>query len=270
MHRSSRSGFTIIELMIFSAIFALVTVSFLSILVAVVRIQARQGAANDVNQQSDFVLATVQRLVEQSSQIEGTSGVAVTDITMRMASTSQDPTRLYVATGTIYLKQGSAAAQALTTSQVQVTSASFTKRSNPGGRDGLAVNLTIANASASTTRNVARILNVFVTRASAATFDADVVPSTGNTYKLGVNAQPWQSINETIYFSSGNVGVGIVSPAAKLEVDGGVRLNTATSKPSCGATTRGTIWFTQAGGGSSDVVEVCKRNASSTYIWTAF
>jgi type II secretory pathway component PulJ len=96
MNRNSRSGFTIIELLIFSAIFALVTISFLSVLVAVVRVQSRQGASTDVNQQSDFVLATVQRLVEQSSQIEGTANTAVTDITLRMASSSQDPSRLYL------------------------------------------------------------------------------------------------------------------------------------------------------------------------------
>ena len=267
--RSSRAGFTLVELIIFSAIFSLVTVSFLSILVAVVRVQARQGASNDVNQQSDFILATVQRLVEQASHIEGTAGVEATSVTLRMPSASEDPTRLYVSGGIVYLEVAGGQAQALTTDQVAVTDAAFVKRSNAGGKDGLAMSMTVSNNTGSSTRAVARLLDVFVSRVSAATFDADVVPSTGNTYKLGVNAQPWQSINELMYFSSGNVGVGVSSPASKLEVNGGVRLNTGTSKPTCASGIRGTLWITQAGSGSADVVEACLRNASSTYNWVA-
>lgn len=269
MNRNSRSGFTIIELLIFSAIFALVTISFLSVLVAVVRVQSRQGASTDVNQQSDFVLATVQRLVEQSSQIEGTANTAVTDITLRMASSSQDPSRLYLSNGTIYLQQAGGTPLPLTTSQVQVTSASFIKRSNAGGKDGLAVNMTIANASASSTKNVARALDVFVARVSAATFDSDVIPSTTNL-KLGVNANAWSSVNDLMYFYSSNVGIGVTNPASKLEVDGGVRINAnGASKPTCASGIRGTVWVTQASGGSNDVIEACLRNASSSYNWTA-
>lgn len=264
---SRRSGFTLIELTVFAAIFSLVTVSFLSILVAVVRVQARQGASNDVNQQSDFVLATVQRIVEQSSYIEGTAGSAVSDITLRMPSASQDPTRLYLSDGAIYMQVAGGAAAPITTSDVLVNSATFTKKTNAGGKDGLAINMSISNNTSNTTRSITRALDVFVTRVSAATFDSDLVPNTNNTYKLGVSSQIWQSINDSLYFSSGNVGVGVASPASKLEVDGGVRLNTATSKPTCASTIRGTIWVTQSGGGSSDVIEVCLRNASSSYNW---
>lgn len=267
--RSSRKGFTVIELMLFSAIFALISISFISILVAVVRVQSRQGASSDVNQQSDFALATIQRLVEGSSHIDGTPGVASSGVVLRMPATAQDPTLIYVAGNTLWVKQGSAAADQLLSPSVSVSSASFTKRSNAGGKDALGVSLTLNNASASTTRNVARILNVFVSRVSAATFDADIIPSTGNTYKLGASGALWQNINDLIYFSSGNVGIGATSPASKLEVNGGIRMNTGTSKPTCSSTIRGTMWFTQAGAGSSDVIEVCSRNASSTYLWVA-
>jgi len=39
---------------------------------------------------------------------------------------------------------------------------------------------------------------------------------------------------------SGNVGIGTTSPGQVLEVNGGARLNTATAKPACSSTVRGT------------------------------
>lgn len=266
---SSRAGFTTIELILFSAIFALISVSFLSVLVAVVKVQSRQGASDDVNQQSDFALATIQRVVEQSSYIDGTSGVASSGIALRMASTTLDPTLIYSSAGTLWLKEGSADAQRLMTTGVNVSNATFTKRSNAGGKDSVSVALTVNNASASSTQAIARVLNILVSRVSAATFDSDVLPSTTNGYKLGSTGSLWQNINDLIYFSSSNVGIGAAAPASKLEVDGGIRINTATSKPTCASGIRGTLWFTQAGGGSNDTTEVCMRNASSSYVWTA-
>lgn len=59
--------------------------------------------------------------------------------------------------------------------------------------------------------------------------------------------------------SNGNVGIGGagtngINATQKLEVDGGVRLNTATTQPACDANARGTLWVVQ---GATDVVQVC-------------
>ncbi|MBU5614596.1 hypothetical protein [Geomonas azotofigens] len=65
----------------------------------------------------------------------------------------------------------------------------------------------------------------------------------------------------------GNVGVGVTTPAQKLEVNGGVRLNTATAKPTCSSTVRGTFWVAQQGTGVADTVEVCVKDATDAYVW---
>ncbi|MCX6792437.1 MAG: hypothetical protein NTY12_00200 [Candidatus Falkowbacteria bacterium] len=75
--------------------------------------------------------------------------------------------------------------------------------------------------------------------------------------------------NENSYISTGgNFGVGTITPTAKLEVNGGVKLNTVTAKPVCSdATNRGTFWVTQGGTGVADSVEVCAKDASNAYAW---
>ena len=67
--------------------------------------------------------------------------------------------------------------------------------------------------------------------------------------------------------STSRIGIGTTSPEAKLEVNGGVRLNTITAKPTCDATHRGILWFTQGGSGAKDTFEVCAKDATDAYSW---
>ncbi|GAG49586.1 unnamed protein product, partial [marine sediment metagenome] len=80
-----------------------------------------------------------------------------------------------------------------------------------------------------------------------------------------------ESNNEThmLFVDAGNdfVGIGTANPGQKLEVDGGIRLNTAATKPTCDSTVRGTLWFTQGGAGVADALEVCAKDAANAYAW---
>src|SRR3989344_495944 len=108
---------------------------------------------------------------------------------------------------------------------------------------------------------------VGATLARAVTFDSDLLPAANNSYQLGAAAGDWKSVNATMYFSGSNVGIGITSPSQALEVNGGLRLNTTMSQPTCSAATRATFWIFQGGGGIKDPVGVCVKNASDTYLW---
>ncbi|MDP2705618.1 MAG: hypothetical protein Q8O49_00200, partial [bacterium] len=71
---------------------------------------------------------------------------------------------------------------------------------------------------------------------------------------------------------NGNIGIGdfsVTAANAKLEVKGGIRLNTTESKPTCNSNQRGTIWHTQGGVSTKDNVEVCVKTGSDTYTWFA-
>ncbi len=67
--------------------------------------------------------------------------------------------------------------------------------------------------------------------------------------------------------STGNVGIGVINPNAKLEINGGLRLNTEDLKPVCSSSQRGTLWFTRGGSGVKDTLEICVKDEFDNYTW---
>lgn len=221
----SKKGFTIIELLIFSAIFAISSVAFIVILIAVTRIQVRQGAAAEVSGQSQFLLQTIQRYVEQSSLVEVPLDTATTTLKLRMVTSTTDPTYIYLSGGTAYLRETDAGvAVPLTSSRVTVSDLTFTKRENAGGHDSVAIAFIVAYNTENAQQKFSQALRTSIARVSAATFDSDIRASSTNTFKLGAAALEWQSINGTIFFSSSfNVGIDSsqFTPNARLHVRNG-------------------------------------------------
>jgi len=218
------------ELLIFSAIFALIMVSFITMMVTVVRIQSRQTAAAQVNEESQFLLQQIQYYIESSSLVELNQDVATSTLKLRMSVNSSDPTYIYLSSSTVYLKQTDAGTpQELTTSKVTVNNLTFIKRSNAPSHDSVSVSFTIANNTQNLTQQFSQALRTAVARVNAATFDSNVIPSSTGAYSLGTSAQSWNSVNNIInfsgsnvYFGSGyNVGVGVSSPSYLLQVGGG-------------------------------------------------
>lgn len=263
-------GFTILELLIFAAVFTVVITMFMTVLVSVTRVQVRQDAAGEVNTQSQFLLQTIQRYVERSSAIDMPKDVATTTLTLHMPKDAQEPTYIYMSSSTLFVQETkNGVPQPLNSNKVLVTSAAFTRRSNPAGHDSVQVSFTVAFNANAAMQPFAQSFTTAVARVSAAEFDSDLKPAVSNTYKIGVSPQDWQSINNTIFFSGANVGVGqnVVSPQQTLEVNGGLRLNTTNPKPACDSSQRGTFWVVQSGAGTKDSVQVCVKNASTTYFW---
>src|SRR3989344_3411490 len=230
----SKSGFTIMELIIFAAIFALTAISFITVLVSVTRVQVSQSSVAEVNQQSQFLLQTLQRYIERSSAVEMTADEATSTLKLRMSDTASDPTYIYTLANRVYIKETDGGTPA---------PLSFTKRENPGGRDSVSLAFTVEYANENMYQKAAHDLRTSVTRVSAAVFDSDIVPpgGAGNTYRLGVSAQDWKSINNTIFFSGTNVGIG-VTPAAKLQIASGDVYIDTVAKGVIQRSADGTCW----------------------------
>ena len=217
----SRKGYTLIELLVFLAIATVVVIAFIGILVVVVRLQARQSSAGSVQQESTALLQQLQYYVQNSSLINVPINTPTSTLSLRMSSSSLDPTAITLASGTVYLKLGNATATALTSSRVTVSNLLFVRHTNPPSHDTVSISFTMAYNTQNLQQLFTQSFQTAVTQVSAATFDSNILPSSTATYSLGTSGSVWTSVNNIIYFNGSNVGIGTNAPQAALDVSGG-------------------------------------------------
>lgn len=220
-------GFSLIELLIYIGIFVASSVFLVSMLIIFTRIHLRQTSVNTVNQQISFVNNTVQRLVRESSLIDIPAGVSTSTLTLRMASSTQDKTQIYLDSNEniIYMTQGTSSPVALTDTNVEVDDFSVSKYQNPGGHDTVQVYLTMNYDTENPRSEFRRTVRTAVSRVSAATFDSDIVPNSNDSFDIGNSTQKWRDA----YFS-GNVGIGTAPvSSAGLKLNNDIAVSNASS-----------------------------------------
>lgn len=124
LETNKTAGFTLIEIIIYTAIFAVSAGFLMGVLMTALKIQTRQSSLNALNQQISFVNNTIQRLVNESNSISMNAmpiGTATSGLTLNMADSFLNPTVIFGSgTQAIYLKQGNNAPLALTNSDTLV------------------------------------------------------------------------------------------------------------------------------------------------------
>ncbi len=197
-------GFSLIEMLIYISIFVAISAFLVSILIIFTQVHVRQTSINEVNDQISFVNNTVERLVRESSIIDMTSNVTTSTLTLRMASSTLDPTTIYLSDNTVYLREGSYDPIPLTDSQIQVNDFSVTKYENPGGYAIVQVHITVSYNTEGQRAKYKRTTRTAISRVTAATFDSSLLPNTGSTYDVGESGTAWRYG----YFSAG-IGIGV-------------------------------------------------------------
>ncbi len=203
-----RFGFSLIEVLLYTAIFAISALFLLAILATVTRVQTRQLSSDEVNQQVSFVGGMIRRLVQESSLIDLPLGIPTSTLVLRTSLSTSDPTRIYAEGNILYLNQGLSTSP-LTDSNVKVDSFSVTKYENPGGISLVQVDLTLSYNSINPQSQFTKIWKSAISRISAATFDSSLNPNADNNLDLGGLGLEWRDG----YFGgnlniSGRVGLG--------------------------------------------------------------
>jgi prepilin-type N-terminal cleavage/methylation domain-containing protein len=201
--KQNQAGFTLVELLIYIAIFSIFSIFLVSILSTFTRIQVRQVGVNEVNHQINFVSTVIQSMVKKSSLINMPDGIVTSTINLRMASSTLDPTIIYASGTAIYMVQGNNSPTMLTDSNVNVTNFSAIKYPTSGGSYIVQVNLSLTYNNPNPASQFSQSLQFAVSRISAATFDSPLYPASSTSLDLGSVSTPWGN-----GFLSGNLNVG--------------------------------------------------------------
>lgn len=206
------SGFSLVELLVYIAIFAVTAVFMVGILTTITGIQTRQTTLNSVNNQISFVSNEVTQLIHTSSLIDMTTGQATSTLKLRMPDLAYDPTIVYASGTAVYLEQGTSSPVALTNSTVTVGNFQVTKYENPGGPAVIDLAMSMTYNSANPAGAVTQTADTAIARVSAASFDSSVYPTATGTLTLGTQSNPWYAgyfnNNVSIGGQYGQIGLG--------------------------------------------------------------
>jgi len=235
-------GFTLIELLIYASVLTITVGMLVGILTNTLRIKGREGTSTEVAQQLGFAVNTIQSLVNDASLIdsvyetdnEGTACTTTTSyctLKLRFSGDSLDPTWIVGRSTGVYIKRNDGGSEELLTdSNVLVDKVNFTKYTFSGGHDSVGIEIALTYDTDNPQFQISRSIISTYGRASAATFDDDLVPG-GSTYDVGQSGSQWRNG----WFSGdvrvvGALGVGTsTAPVDTLQVVGDARVGTGTT-----------------------------------------
>ena len=228
--KSSSSGFTLIEVIVYSAVFTVTATLFLGIFSTVTRIQNREVGSIEVERQMQSVIQNLQTYVRDSSVIEMLPSATTSILRLRVLSSAKDPTLIYLSSTAIYIKEGNALPLPITNEKVSVGSLIFKKFVNDAGHDAVQVALAISYNTQNPLLQITRNAQISIARVSTVVFNSDLTPTLHNVFSLGTSTARWRDV-----YATRNIVVGkrliagtstlsdvvrlVVSSTAALRVD---------------------------------------------------
>lgn len=122
----SRNGFTLVELLIYTALTVILVGLFGGILITVVRIQGQQNGIRQTTQEADFIVSTIKNRIRSATGVT----VSSTTLTLATAASSTNPTIISFASSSVYLQEGAGEAAALSTGRVIIDELTFSERAS--------------------------------------------------------------------------------------------------------------------------------------------
>lgn len=201
-----KAGFTLVELLIYSVIFASVSLTLVYFLSTFFRVSGYQASSSEIASQANFILGKIQNEVAASSFFvvnatgdDEVDGIPVGSKYGELVLTSStdgsgNPVRIYKNGDDIMLARGAAGGAALNNESVAVTNLAFTKVSTPPGKDVVLIDLTLQYQSPNAADRISREFSLGVSRAQAASFDSDLTPN-GSGRAIGSGSAKWASLS---------------------------------------------------------------------------
>lgn len=260
--KNSRA-FSLVEVLVYIAIFVVVSISLFSVLTTVLNIERGETTRVEVGEQLSYISDSLKYLIAETSLVDVAEGVPVEILLLRRNEAALDPTIVYSTSGALYVKEGLASPYALTDERVSVEDLHFQKFSPAGGPAVVEISVTLGSSNPNPRSQKSRKLEIAFSRLYAATFDSDLLPSAANK-KIGQSSgSTWERIlvsdgsesnpsysfgnNTSIGFfrdsgsnslavsvggserfridSTGKVGIGLSSPSVALDVSGDIKVS---------------------------------------------
>ena len=186
-------AFTLIEILIYTAIFSVVAAGIMGVTWNITRIHDTQIAKVEVDENIRYVTNLINSKVRESIIIEEATG---TTLILKMPDSTKSPVKFSLNEGIIYMQVGNENPVAITTDKVQVSNLSFERIAVAGTKGGVKVNMTIAYRATDTKTAFSRDYLTTVTKVNAITSSehlriasADNVGSRTNSpsYKINVS-----------------------------------------------------------------------------------
>lgn len=136
-----KRAFSLVEFIIYFAIFGFISVVLVSMLITTARDRGSVEARSEVQQNLRYALVQMTQAIHRATGINGTPGAS---LSLVMSDSSKNPTVFDLSSSTLRITEGGGSAQAMTSTNVLVTSLSFTKISNASpAKDTIQISITI-------------------------------------------------------------------------------------------------------------------------------
>ena len=185
-----QKGQTLVEVLIYIAIFGTVATSLIGIVWNVTKIHSYQVANNEVDSNLSYAMNLINDKIRSASSVESATG---STLVLRMSNNTT--TTFSVTDGVLYLQEGSADPVAVISDRVAVSSLNFEKIDMAGAKGGARVSMTLNYVpKEGTSSEVQKTLISAITRsATAISFSEDIVPGQNNSYSVGSSSLNWKN-----------------------------------------------------------------------------
>lgn len=185
-----RKGQTLMEILIYVAIFGTVAASLVGIVWNVTKIHSYQLASNEVDSNLRYAMSLINDKIRGASSVESAA-----DSTLVLKMPNNTTTTFSVVSGILYIQEGSADPVAVISDRATVSSLTFEKIDMAGAKGGARITMTLNYVpKEGDSPSLQKTLISAITRsATAITFSEDIVPGQDNSYSVGSASYGWKN-----------------------------------------------------------------------------